>query len=429
MRALLSAILLLAWVLGAFGVGEAFGQESDAPEGFMQRLVGEKAECYALDQESLWRLITMARLCSRETDQLLKRENAPQRRLQFLGLKREFSEREFKGGDIPVPVAEAVPRQFCRVFQAFLWRRLREELPKDATKARNAPPRFLQTLASGMANRVAYGGIGIRGYYWPDFRIPRWQFRDRLFPELEELLTMPVPSDRPAVLMVYLSHANLLLDILVDATPDFTYFLREWTLAESQEGLSPAAALAKCLPPGTLRSGETLQGWYERRALELSRERHGQNTATGIQEQLEAILTVSVLSADSRDGILRIHLEQLPQRLSDYKVDEAAITRIYDRLLRLQTTAPLLLRDAVGDYRSAVSAFQHHDYRLFRERLKVARRNLSESLERQHAAEELLERSEERSQGARTLSDWSEILQHYESWSETSRRWLTPVER
>lgn len=423
MRAFLSVILLCLWAFGGLAGGDVFGGQG-APEGFMQRLVGEKAEVYALDQENLWRLITMARLCSREADQLLQREGTPRRRLQFLGLEREFSEQEFKGGDIPVPVAESAPRQICRIFQAFLWRRLREELPKDATQARTAAPRFLQVLSAGMANRVAYGGIGMRGYYWPDFRIPRRQFRDRCFPDLEKLLDMPVPSDRPAVLTVYLAHANLLLDILVDANPDFTGFLRQWTLAESQDGLSTIAALSRCLPPGTLRPGETLQGWYERRALELSQERPGQNTAAGIQEQLEEILTVSVLSADARDGILRVHLEQLPWRLNDYKVDTAAVNRIYDRILRLQNTAPLLLRDAVGDYLSAVSAFRHQDYRLFRERLKVARRNLSGGLERQRAAEELLERSEERSQGARALSDWSEILLHYEPWSETSRRWL-----
>ena len=61
------AAFLSFFLLALAGAG-ALAQE----EGALQRLPGENGEVYALNQEDLWYLTTLVRLCARETDALLK---------------------------------------------------------------------------------------------------------------------------------------------------------------------------------------------------------------------------------------------------------------------------------------------------------------------------------------------------------------------
>ncbi|MGN0867215.1 MAG: hypothetical protein ACI4SG_06020 [Oligosphaeraceae bacterium] len=352
-------------------------------EGTMQKLPGDNAEIYALNQEDLWQLLSLVRLGLRETDALFRRETAPKRPLQFLGLRRDFQEKEFRGGDIPVPLGESPARQLIRIFRATLWRRMRENIPAGAEAT---PPPFLNLLAAGMAGRTLYGGIARRGFYQRDFRIPRYQFRQRRFPSLRQLLEMPVPSDRPAQLHLYLVHANLFLDILQESVPDMGAFLETWRSHAQTGRLDALQALADALPI----TGNP-QEWYEQRALTTAKDQQlRQNGLDSLREELEDILTVSLLSANPSDGLLRVHLEQIPQRLQDYRLDDQALATLQTRLLRLQRNAPLLLQNAIGKYLAAVDAFRNRDFRTFREELRQARTQWDLDAKRQRRAEELL---------------------------------------
>ncbi len=391
-------LLLLSLLLAAF---LASAQE----EGTMQRLPGDNAEIYALNQEDLWQLLSLVRLSLRETDALFRRETPPKRPLQFLGLRREFQEKEFRGGDIPVPLGESPARQLIRIFRATLWRRMRENIPPGVEAT---PPPFLNLLAAAMAGRTLYGGIAQRGFYQRDFRIPRYQFRQRRFPSLKQLLEMPVPSDRPAQLHLYLLHTNLFLDILQESVADVGGFLESWRSHGQQEpSLTSLQALAIALPiPGNP------QAWYEQRALITAQEQQiRQSGLESLQEELEKILTVSLLSANPSDGLLRVHLEQIPQRLQDYRLDDQALATLQTRLLRLQRNAPILLQPAIGRYLAAVDAFRKRDFRTFREILQQARAQWAQDANRQRRAEELL------------LSDEGTPLKNDARWQDWLDAW------
>ncbi len=399
------AAFLSFFLLALAGAG-ALAQE----EGALQRLPGENGEVYALNQEDLWYLTTLVRLCARETDALLKCGGTPRRPLQFLGLRREYREEEFRGGDIPVPLSASASLQLLRLCQGLLWRRMREAVPpgQEAT-----PPPFLPLLAAGVAGRILYGGVARQGYYLRDFRIPRWQFQRRHFPALRRLLEMPVPSDHPALLRLYLAHANLFLDLLLENTDSLPALLEAWRRAAEQPGLSSLQALAQCLPiPGNP------QDWYETHARETARDRQRKNNAAALAGELEEILTVSLLSANPSQGLLQVHLEEVPRKLQDYRLDDSALAALQTRLLRLQLSAPILLQEAVGEYLAAVEAFRNRDFRSFHSRLQRARRRLEQDCRRQCRAEELLQEDEDGDVTRESL--WADWL---EAWGRARLLW------
>ncbi|GEM_PF-4050585 len=375
-------------------------------EGVSQQLPTEKAEIYALDPQTLWNITMLVRICHRETDALLGTRELPKRTLDFYALERSFSESEFRGNSVALPKSENAQRGIWRVFRAMVLRRLRE-LVADK---RFAEPHAVSVVAAGLANRVVYCGA-VRGFYAPDFSVPREQFRQRNYPSLETLLNMPAPSDQQAIFHLYMLHSNLLLDILEGTTRDFPGLLTAWSRYEIQEGLSPAEALRKALPPGSVGENESMQAWYERNALSVANARVRNNSPEEIREKLEEQMTISVLSADAQDGIRRVHLEQVPQMLKDYKLDDSALAALQNNLVKLVLASPPLLQESIGMYVSAVDAFRQHDMRFFRERLQAGRASLDTAITRQTTAERLLDEAEENTANQRRFQEWLEMLE------------------
>ena len=378
-----------------------------AQEGVFQRLQNENCELYALDQEDIWHLTLLIRLCSQETDALLKTSLVPQKPLSFFALKREFEEREFTGSSVAVPLDEPVQRTLWRIFRALLQRRMRERLN---TRAHDNASFAL--LAAALANRVIYCGIAERGFYQPDFRIPRRQFQKRQFPRINDLLTSHPPVESELLFRLYMVHANLLLDILEGTTRDLPGLLDAWWDGECRQKLPSAEALRNALPPGSLDGKSSLQSWYEQNAYATVQKRTRDNSTENIREQLEEILTISFLSADSQDGILRVQLEQLPEMLKDYKPNATAIRDIQNRLLSLLGVTPPLLQDAVSKYLLAVDALRQHNLRDFREFLHQAREEFGQASERQNRADAILLEEERTRQNRQRMTEWGEILNH-----------------
>lgn len=379
---------------------------SSAQEGVVQRLPGENAELFALDQESLWNLTSLVRAASREVSALFRSEAAPPRRkVSFYALERAFSEEEFRGDDVAVSVHESTQRSLWRVTRALVMRELRERLGDRRLKE----PAFVKVVSAGLVNRMLYGGVISRGFYLRDFRIPRLQFQERRYPSLRGLLEMPAPSDRIAVFRIYMVHSNLLLDILDLSTSDLPSLLERWCRGEVLASLPTAAALEEALPPGTLAPGEKLQSWYERRAFAVANDRPRENTPETIRQELDELLTVSFLSADSQNGILRVQLEQVPSMLRDYKLDEGAIAEIQMGLIKLQRSSPVLLQEAIGGFIDAVDAFRQKDFRTFRSRLAEARKALEVASGRQRMAERLLDEAEAADVERQRLQEWESL--------------------
>ena len=377
-----------------------------AQEGVSCKCATENSELFALRQESLWNLQMLVRMCHRETDGLFKTAGIPKRTLNFYALEREFSEDEFTGSSVAVPSNESAHRGVWRVFQAMVARRLREccqtRLPKE--------PSCVTIVAAALANRVVYCGLGATGVYRRDFRIPRMQFSWRRFPPLAHLVSGPAPFSDGALFRVYLVHCNLLLDILEGTTRNLPELLAEWALAECRDGLPPLEALKHALPEGSLMPGETMQAWYERNALALVNDRVVDDSVEALQQRLEELMTVSFLSADSQDGIMRVHLERLPELSRDYHWDSAALGEVQNGLMRLLPSVPPLLQEAVGKYISAVDALRQGVNRDFRERLYDGRHEFESASVLQAKAEEMLDEAEEDDERALRMHEWLETL-------------------
>lgn len=375
-------------------------------EGVSRKCATENSELFALNQGSLWNLQMLVRMCHRETDALFKASAIPKRTLNFYALEREFSEDEFTGSSVAVPSDESAQRGVWRVFHAMVARRLREcyssRLPKE--------PSCVTIVAAALTNRVVYCGLGATGIYRRDFRIPQTQFSKRIFPPLATLVSGQAPLSDGALFRVYLTHCNLLLDILEGTTRNLPELLTTWALAECRDGLPSLEALKRALPEGSLQQGESTQAWYERNALAMVSENVRDDSAEALQQRLEELLTVSFLSADSQDGIVRVHLERLPEMSRDYHLDSVALGEVQNGLIRLLPSVPMLLQPAVGKYISAVDALRQGVFRDFRERLYDARHEFAAASVRQAKAEDMLDEAAEGDERTMRMQEWLEAL-------------------
>lgn len=398
-------VLLLALAL-SFGIL--------AQEGVSRKCPTENSELFALNQGSLWNLEMLVKMCHRETDGIFRASGIPKRQLYFYALERDFAEEEFTGSSVAVPLDESAQRGIWRVFRAMVARRLREGAPSRF----KGEPSVVNFVAAALTNRVVYCGVGALGTYQRDFRMFRPQFAKRRFPPLEAFLSGRPPASDGILFRVYLTHCNLLLDILEGTTRNLPALLETWAQGEDQGGLSPVQALEKALPPGSLQNGETVQTWYERNALALANENVRDDSPEALRQRLEELLTVSFLSADSQDGITRVHLERLPEMSKDYRLDVAALAEVQKGLMRFKTSVPLLMQDSIGKYVAAVDALRQGIVRDFRERLLEGRQEFAKAASLQGRATEMLDDAEAEGERSGHLRDWLEALKRLEAMEE-----------
>lgn len=397
-------VLLIAWAKPAC----AF----DAPES-SQHLPDDNVTIRARDELTVWNYTLLVRLCSREVDSILGVRNPPQPRLELLvGIDDE------PGRDIMAVAPQASSEEVTlELLRRLIVRRARM---MASAKRRSADPATARVLAAALCNRIVYGGKGIRGIFVQDYRIPQRQFASGEFPRIDWLLTHEIPPASPMLFRLYAVHCDLFIQCLETATRDFPKLITASWKAEMNQDTPPGAALAAALGQAAFRTGENLQGWYERNALIQCRRGLRANAPEDIEEQLARLLVLPVLDADVSSGIREVHIEQVPKVLKDYRFDAGAIANLQNRLMQLKLSAPPLLHPAIDKYIIAVDAFRRQEYDSFRKSFAEAKTEFTRGRARHERVQQLLGDAGATGLPADQIRQgvWAEVLRHAEALRE-----------
>ncbi len=408
----------LAILLGGMLLLLAHGAE---PEGEARQVLGaENAAIHAPTSTELWNVTTLFQLCSREVDGLLKTPLPPPVRLEVFVLHRPVQPGDERLDRIVVDGTGSIDELTLRLFRGLVARRAAFLLKRR----RMRPTPAMEFLAVALTQRMLYAGKGARGIYLPDFRVPRRQFAAGVYPRVERLVEHPVATTSPVLFRLYLVHCDLLLNCLENATRNLPGLLTTWWGLELVDGNRCMDALQEALGEGAFREGETMQQWYERQARERASSGRFRNDAETIAEELKELSAIPVLDADSSMGVRLIPMEQLPELLESYKLDNRALTTLMNRLLYLKRTSPPLLATALDDYMAALGAIQAGKAGEFRRRLAAAKTGFAAAQQRQRQVEELLDRVEKRDGGVDYERNalWEAVLRHSaELWGIVGR--------
>ncbi len=404
LRLLIILLLLLAVSLGA-------ANNPNTPQ--TQHLPSDNITLEAADRTMLWHLAHLVRLCTREVDGLLEARVVPQPNLRIVAVTDPNDDLEYGRNELPLLVNAPTEAVAWRLLRRLIDRRCRMMV----NGRRRAPePATIAVVAAALTNRIIMDGKGMHGVYRQDFRIPRLQFAQGHFPQIKTLLSQPVPPESTLLFRIYLVHCDLLVYSLEKGTRDFPALLTKCWEGELLGMLRPEAALLAALGAAAMRTGENLQGWYERNALEFSGRGVRSNDFQAINEALQALMVVPVLDADASNGIRVIPLKQVPELLKDYRLDNRAISNIIQRLMRLKLDAPPLLHAPLDDFIAAVYAIRHGNNSEFQERYRQAEASLKAAGERQERIERLLDEASGPAASADQLrrAGWDAVIRHAE---------------
>jgi len=227
-----------------------------------------------------------------------------------------------------------------------------------------------------------------------DYEPVRASFRAGAFPDVAQLLTKPVPSSSPIPFRLYAMHCDLFATAVQAAKlPEGNPFARILDL-EAHERETMAAIRFVLLP--ALGEGEDLQQWYERVAPLVSRKGSQQSRADEVARRLEELTTVPTLAMNAGEQrVARMRLEELPDRMDDYRIDRQAIGRIRDQVFELSKDAPWLLHDPLYAYMAALDLLGKGKVRAFQRAMRRARTDFEDAVKRERKIEALLDQIEE----------------------------------
>ena len=251
-----------------------------------------------------------------------------------------------------------------------------------------------QWMAAALASHELSTGRQMPGTKPADYESIRTGFRNGVFPLVERLLTKPVPASSPILYLFYALHCELLATSIRSAPfPKETPFRR--ILELEAHGRSTVAATDFVVRP-FFAEGETLQGWYERTAPAVSRRGSRLSPVDEVVQRLRKLTTVNSISLNGgAQKIKRIPIEDLPEKLADYRINPDAIARIHKRIFELVQDAPVLLREPLAAYMNAFGLLGKGKKRAFLRAIRRARKDFDAAVERQRAIGALLDRIEE----------------------------------
>jgi hypothetical protein len=227
-----------------------------------------------------------------------------------------------------------------------------------------------------------------------DYEPVRVGFRHGVFPILKRLLTDPVPADKPMLYRFYATHCDVFVAAVESVTGLRANPFRQMLDLERHDRPT-MVALEFVLQP-CFKEGENPQTWYQRVAPLVSRKGRRRSRGDEVQERLEELTSVPTLAmGGGADRIKRVPIEELPRRLEDYRLDAAAIARIYAQVFELYKDAPVLLQDPLMAHMVAFDSLRNGKIRRFKRELRKARKQFAEALERQRGVEALLDGMEE----------------------------------
>jgi len=251
-----------------------------------------------------------------------------------------------------------------------------------------------QWMAAALASHELSTGRQMPGRKPTDYESVRAGFRKGVFPLVERLLSKPVPATSPILYLFYALHCELLATSIRSAPfPKETPFRR--ILELEVHGRSTVAATEFVLRP-FFAEGETLQGWYERTAPVVSRRGSHLSPVEEVVQRLQELTMVNAISLNGgAQKIKRIPIEDLPEKLADYRINPDAIDRVHKQIFELVQDAPVLLREPLAAYMNAFGLLGKGKKRAFLRTIRRARKDFDAAVERQRAIGVLLDRIEE----------------------------------
>lgn len=361
-------------------------------------------------------LAVLSALLARETDRLLQLPGSAQQTLTIHLLKQDELEPS-DAGNLFLSRQDRPVQLFFTISKAIIQRRIREFLRRDSLSLDSA-----NWLAAALCNRVFYDGLGIRTFFASDYRIARGQFLSGHFPQIELLLSRPMPAEDGALFRLYLQHCDLLVRTIESSrlTPG-EFFRRLFEMeAYGRQGYEACEFLLK---PEWHRLDHTLQDWYTRNVLSESGKGWQRADSAEVLEQLQELITVPLLQAGRSNAVQRVPLDQMPRVLEDYRINTLALTLLQNKMLKLQMAAPPLLQEPIRLYSEALQMLKHDKIRSFKKKFQEAQRSFQEAQSRQKRIAALLDQQEKELQPM--LQDFALFLQVDDKY-EAIRRSLLP---
>jgi hypothetical protein len=275
-------------------------------------------------------------------------------------------------------------------------RLLRELLLRRFAPPGDAHPPLLPStewLAAALTNRVLYGNRERYGQFLPDYEPARYAFQRGAFPDVSLLVMQPVPAEHTVLYRLYALHCDLLALALTESAGLAAV---QRVLELEARGRAPLEAIT-FIVQDALHVGETLQAWYQRTAVEVSRRGRRPSDTVSSAERFEALVTVPVVAPGERDFRgNRQPLEEVPESLAALRRDRAAVATLQRQLFEIVKDAPFLLQLPMGHYAAALRELPTHSERSTRGALRKARKEFDAALARQRRLDEYLDEQERR---------------------------------
>ena len=294
-----------------------------------------------------------------------------------------------------------------KILRSFIRRRQRE-LFKN-----NGPDSSLTDfLASALTFRRVVNMLSTPGGTDWNYAPARILFEKHTFPNAELLLTAPIPPDYPLFFQLYAMHADILLKTIEQLPAKRGTVLQ--SLLEMEAFGRGAMESVRYVLASALPSGMPLQGWYERHAPHISSNMHAADAPASISAQVEALESVSILSAGSNGNYERVRIDDVPAAFNDLKTDKVALHKRQSQFLELRNEAPPLLKPSLDLYARALGFLASKDIKRFKTTIAQARRDFKEALTKQQRISAALKNAETTFVPAtRRLSNYLDAMKHY----------------
>jgi hypothetical protein len=243
-------------------------------------------------------------------------------------------------------------------------------------------------------HRVLFGNRESRGFFEPDYQPARHAFAMDHFPDVERLVTAPVPVTEPRLFRLYALHCDILLLALQTVPPEGESFPRRLLELEAY-GRDTVAALLFLLAP-SFASGENLQAWYERAAVDVSRRGRRQSRASLVEKRLQELITVpTVAPGQSTFTVTRVPIEDVPEKLEAYRVDKDALRNLQAEIFELLKDAPALMQEPLSEYMKAFETLAQGRTRRFKREVRRAHQHMQDAARRERQLEQYLDTVEQ----------------------------------
>ncbi len=354
---------------------------------FSETIPGSRLRVSARTVEQARQIGRYVDTCSTVADQFLDLRSQPDQTLAVLVVDQDAE----RAGADPLRIeygdGDGVMEVTYRIMRGLLARRNRELTGRPSEQAATT-----NWLAAALTNRVVMHGQGRLGAYEPDYQAARQQFSQRHFPQMGILLQGGVTPEVPALFQLHMLHCDLLAACLATLPAPRGEVFRKLLEMEAF-GREPVEACAFVLSD-YLQPGQTMQGWYERHVVEVSRRGRLLDVRESIEARVADLESIPVVGGNGPAGVKRVRLDDLPNLLRDYKLDKAALTNLQRRFVEVRQDASPLLRPALDSYVAALGALAGGQERRFRTEFQKARAMFEQALERQRRIEQEIDRYE-----------------------------------